>query len=419
MNESNAAPLSRRKLLSAAVPGLGSGLPRLYLRGASKQDASAEPRDVLVHVLLRGGMDGLTTCVPHGDPHLYTARPTLAIAPPGSSGGALDLDGFFGLAPAAAPLLTPWGNGHLAIVHAAGSPDPTRSHFEAFARMELGIPLQPLGSVSSGWLARHLQVTPALGAGPLRAAALVDVMPMTLAQAPQTLPIPDLSNYAFPGAPVTAALRESLIAGMYAGAAAPLSAIALDTIGTIHLLDLIDFANYAPAPGANYPAGSELAAGLRQSAALIKADVGLECVMLELGGWDLHSQLGPLNGVMALLLDELCRSLEAFYLDMLSDIDRVVVVVMSEFGRRVAENGSAGLDHGHGNAMLLLGGHIAGGQVHGTWPGLAPAALDHGDVAITTDYRDVVGEVLAKRLGNTALAQVFPNHTVVFPGVVV
>lgn len=401
-------------LASVALPNTLGALPRVFLAGRS----GGEPRDVLVHVLLRGGMDGLTTCVPYGDAHLYSARPTLAIQPPGAPNGALDLDGFFGLAPAAAPLLTPWHNGHLAIVHAAGSPDPTRSHFEAFARMELGIPLQPLGSVSSGWLARHLATVAPLGTSPLRAAALVDAMPLTLASAPQTLPIPDPSSYAFPGNPATAALRELLLASMYAGAGPPLSSVALDTLGTIHLLDTIDFANYAPAGGAAYPQGSELALGLMRSAAMIKAEVELECVMLELGGWDLHNELGALDGDMALLLGELSRSLEAFYLDLQADIERVVVVVMSEFGRRVAENGSAGLDHGHGNAMLLLGGHIDGGKVHGAWPSLAPAALDQGDLAITTDYRDVLAEILSKRLGNTALDQVFPNHIAIFPGVV-
>jgi uncharacterized protein (DUF1501 family) len=401
-------------LASVALPSSLSALPRVFLAGR----AGSGPRDVLVHVLLRGGMDGLTTCVPYGDAHLYSARPTLAIQPPGAPNGALDLDGFFGLAPAAAPLLTPWHNGHLAIVHAAGSPDPTRSHFEAFARMELGIPLQPLGSVSSGWLARHLATVAPLGSSPLRAAALVDAMPLTLASAPQALPIPDPSSYAFPGSPATAALREQLLASMYAGAGPPLSSVALDTLGTIHLLDSIDFAGYAPAGGAAYPQGSELALGLMRSAAMIKAEVDLECVMLELGGWDLHNELGALDGDMALLLSELSRSLEAFYIDLQADIERVVVVVMSEFGRRVAENGSAGLDHGHGNAMLLLGGHIDGAKVHGAWPSLAPAALDQGDLAITTDYRDVLAEILSKRLGNAALDQVFPNHVASFPGVV-
>lgn len=405
-------------LASVALPGGMSALPRVVLGGAPGGGSGGEPRDVLVHVLLRGGMDGLTTCVPYGDAHLYSARPTLAIQPPGAPNGALDLDGFFGLAPAAAPLLVPWSNGHLAIVHAAGSPDPTRSHFEAFARMELGIPLQPLGSQSNGWLARHLASVAPLGASPLRAAALVDAMPLTLAGAPQTLPIPDPSQYAFPGSSATAALRELLMHSMYAAAQPPLSSIALDTIGTIHLLSSIDFASYAPAGGADYPAASELALGLKRSAALIKAKVDVECLMLELGGWDLHNQLGPIEGEMALLLDELSRSLEAFYLDLGGEIERVIVVVMSEFGRRVAENGSAGLDHGHGNAMLLLGGHVAGGQVHGTWPTLAPAALDQGDLAITTDYRDVLAEILSKRLGNAALEQVFPNHVAQFPGVI-
>ena len=373
-------------------------------------------RDVIVHVLLRGGMDGLTTCVPHGDPDYYAARPNLAVPPPGQTGGALDLDGFFGLAPAAAPLMTPYANGHLAIVHAAGSTDPTRSHFNAFTHMEFGIPNQPLSSVSTGWLARHLQTTPALGSGPMRGVAISSLMPKTLAGAPMTLPIADLASFDFPGNPNTVAARRLALTDMYSGEPAPVGPAALSTMGSIDLLEQIDFENYVPAPGVVYP-NFALADELKQAAALIKANVDVETIYLEKGGWDTHDAQGVLVGRMADLLDELTSSLEAFYLDMLGQIDDVVIVVMSEFGRRVAENASLGTDHGHGNCMLVIGGAVAGGVLT-QWPGLAPANLDNGDLAITTDYRDILAEILDKRAGNTNLETVFPNHTPAYQGVI-
>ncbi|TAJ19194.1 MAG: DUF1501 domain-containing protein [Planctomycetota bacterium] len=414
------ARATRRGLLRGALLGSGalvgaSGLlPRVAFAGGARaaRDTSG---NALVFVLLRGGMDGLSLCVPHGDPDLYAARPTLAVPAPGAPSGALDLDGFFGLAPAAQRLLGAWNAGELAIVHAAGSTDPTRSHFDAFLHLELGIPNQALGALSSGWLARHLLSS--AGPSPLRAAALGQTLPLSLQDAPRTLAIPDAGQFGFPGAPATAALRQQLLAAMYGANTSALHAPGVDTLAAIQLLAGIDFAGYQPAPGAAYPADSDISLGLRQCATLIKAQAGVECMVLEMGGWDLHHSLGATLGSMANLVGELSDSLAAFHTDMQGQLDRVVVVVMSEFGRHVAQNASGGLDHGHGNAMLVLGGSVVGGQVHGTWPGLAPAQLDLGDLAITTDYRDVLGEILAKHLGSTALDQVFPQHVVQFPGV--
>lgn len=418
--EGEAVRATRRGVLRGALLGSGallgaSGLLPRVAFGAPRRAARDASGNALVFVVLRGGMDGLSLCVPHGDADLYTARPTLAVPPPGAPSGALDLDGFFGLAPAAAPLLGAWQAGELAIVHAAGSTDPTRSHFDAFLHLELGIPNLPLGTLSSGWLARHLASS--AGPSPLRATALGQTLPLSLQQAPRTLAIPDAGNFAFPGAPATAVLREALLASMYGATPGPLQPAGLDTLAAMQLLAGIDFAGYQPAPGAAYPADSDISLGLRQCATLIKAQAGVECMVLEMGGWDLHHALGATLGTMANLVDELCSALAAFHTDMQSELDRVVVVVMSEFGRHVAQNASGGLDHGHGNAMLVLGGSVVGGQVHGAWPGLAPAQLDLGDLAVTTDYRDVLGEVLAKHLGSTALDLVFPQHVVQFPGV--
>ncbi len=406
--------LSRGTLAGAAAASAPLWMPSVSL--ASPLGVSQ--RDVLVFVFLRGGMDGLTTLVPWGDPFLYGARPTLAVPPPGGAGTTLDLDGFFGLPPAAAPLLVPYGAGKLAFVHAAGSTDPTRSHFDAFQHMELGIPNLPLGSQTSGWLARHLQATAALDPlAPLRGVAATSTLPMTLAQSPKTLPIANFATFAFPGSTSTAPLRAKSLANGYAAVAPPLGPAALDTLSTIDLFKTIDFAGYAPSNGAVYPS-TTFGTGMKSIAALIKADVGVEAMMIERGGWDLHNNLGPLAGAMASLLDEVSNALLALYLDLATALDRVTLLVMSEFGRRVQENGSAGVDHGHGNAMLVMGGHVNGGQVHGTWPTLAPAALDQGDLAVTTDFRDVVGEILVKRCANTNLSTVFPSYTPQFPGIV-
>jgi uncharacterized protein (DUF1501 family) len=367
-------------------------------------------RPVLVQVFLRGAMDGLVTVAPYGDGDYYSARPTLAVAPPGGASGARDLDGFFGLAPAAAPLLTPYQAGHLAIVHAAGSTDPTRSHFDAFARMELGDPNQTPGHVDDGWITRTLAELAPFG-GPLRAIGVGDLLPLSLAGANGVLPIPDPGSFAFPGRAESASRRIARFADAYGRRGGLVGDAALGTLDAIAALAGVGLASYVPANGAVYPA-TPFGARLRGTAALIKAGIGIEVFTLDLDGWDLHAELGPLNGDMAALLDELTRSLEAFYLDLLAYLDDYVLVVLSEFGRRVEENGSDGTDHGHGNALFVLGGGVNGGTVHGTWPGLAPAALDNGDLAITTDYRDVLGEVLARRLGlgPAALARVFPQH---------
>jgi len=403
---------SRRALLAG-----GSAAAAAASLGTRAHAARGGTRPTLVQIFLRGAMDGLTTVVPHGDGDLYAARPTLAVPPPGGAGTAVNLDGFFGLAPAAAPLLTPYSNGHLAIVHASGSIDPTRSHFEAFARMEYGDPALPLGLLDDGWITRYLASTVASATSPLRAVAASNLLPFTLRGASNALPIPDLADFNFPGRVQTAAQRVQAIDATYGRRKAPVGPAALDTLASIQLLDTVDFAGYVPANGAVYP-DTALGARLRNTATVIKAGTGVEVVTIDVDGWDLHAELGPINGNMALLLDDLTRSMQAFYLDMLAQLDDYVLVCLSEFGRRVEENASAGTDHGHGNAMFLMGGHVAGGQVHAAWPGLDAASLDNGDLAITTDYRDVLGEVLQERLGVNP-ATVFPFHTFAFPGLIV
>ncbi|MFT4538626.1 MAG: hypothetical protein ACI841_000564 [Planctomycetota bacterium] len=404
--------VSRRAFLGgAAMATTPALLPRMTL---------ARPgliADTLVSVYLRGAMDGLTLCVPYGDTDLYTARPTLAIQPPGQPDGAIDLDGFFGLAPAAAPLLGPYQSGDLLFVHASGSPDPSRSHFDAQRFMETATPLQPTSSVTTGWIGRYLQGAPSIGNGAFRAMGVGARLPKTLNGGPGTLPIADPANFNFPGNLATAALRRTAIEQMYDRTRDPLASAADNTLASIDLLAGVDFAGYIPDNGATYPA-TPFGDQLKNTAAVIKSGIGLETIHLDLNGWDHHSAMGPVNGVLAGLLDELSRALEAFHLDMQLYWGRMVLVCMTEFGRRIRENGSAGTDHGHGGCMMVMGGHIAGGQVYtNPWPGL-DTSTGSGDLEVTTDYRDILAEILDERMGATHLSEIFPNYVPVYRGIV-
>jgi uncharacterized protein (DUF1501 family) len=409
--------VTRRAILkSAALGASGLTLSALLPRGArAARSIVGSGNPVLVYLFLRGGIDGLSLCVPHGDPDLYAARPKLAIPPPGAIGGALDLDGFFGLNPAAAPLLPAFAAGDLAFVQAFGSPETTRSHFLAFQKVEFGIPGQPLATASEGWLARHLATIPPATPTPLRCAVMHEVVPLSLAGAPNTLPVADPVTIAFPGDAGTAASRDAALRALYAGVGAPLGPAAFDTLDTIAMLEAQSFAPVEH--GAIYP-DTALGARLRGAAALIKADVGVEAIMLEEDGYDHHAAQGPQDGELAQMLDDLSRSLAAFRQDLAAHWQRVTLLAHSEFGRRVAENASLGTDHGRGGVAIAMGGRVAGGRVLGSWPGLAPAQLVNGDLAVRVDYRDVVSEVLAECLGATNLAVVFPGHVPQFPGLI-
>lgn len=420
--------VSRRIFLG----GAGSAIAATALSPALRAQRIAEMRrgagrDVIVVVMLRGGADGLTMCVPHGDLDYYAARGALAVPQPGMADGAVDLDGTFGLAPGMDVLEPVYQAGDLAIVDGAGSTDETRSHFDAFLKMEFGIPEQPPGTAFDGWLARHLQTTPPVAGSVIRGIALADLTPQTLAAAPSTLPIPDLANFGFPGNPVTEPQRRAAITAMYDDEAPPLGTAALDSMAAIDHLAGVDFAGYVPSTGAvPYPT-TDFGTRFMQTAALIKGDLSVEVVMLELGHWDLHNALGPTAGDMRSQMDELGSAMRAFYDDMAGLMDTVTVVVLSEFGRRIEPNASDGLDHGHGNCMWVMGENVAGGQVivkdtlgGSGWAGLTAMTDSRGDLHVTTDYRDVVSEILSLRGGNTDLTTLFPNYTppVTWPGVI-
>jgi uncharacterized protein (DUF1501 family) len=408
-------PISRRKLL------LGGGMACLSFSSWGAEapavlSGAARPGP-LVCLFLRGAADGLSLVVPYADSEYYTARPKLAIAPPGRPGGAMDLDGRFGLHPRLGPLLPAYRAGELAIVHAVGSPHATRSHFEAQDYMQTATP----GVVrQDGWLSRCLsaQPDPAAGAGSLRAVALGQEPPLALRGHPGVLSAPRLQKF---GLHAPGPLRDDLQAAfeqMYAPP--PLTrassstsrdslAVGAGALAAARRLRDLDLAGYAPDHDAVYPKPTQ---ALSEVAALIKAGVGLELAWLDIGGWDTHqNQGGADSGRLAKLLDPWANGLAAFRADLGERFADVLVLVMTEFGRTVRENGSGGTDHGHGSVMFLFGGRVRGGSVYGRFPGLSPAALwEERDLAVTTDFRDVYSEVARRQLGLTELSSILPGY---------
>lgn len=388
-----------------AVALLSLGFAPQFL--AEAVAASTRRRKVLVVVFQRGAVDGLNMVVPHGDADYYAARPTIAIARPGSAGGALDLDGHFGLHPRLEPLSGLYSRGQLAVVHACGSPDPTRSHFDAQDYMETGTP--GVKSTQDGWLNRVMaQRHDAEHAGAMRAVALSPQLPRVLQG-----PAPALAMSSIERMGVAAAARTGdAFEAQYAAAADQvLRQTGQEAFDAMRTLRAVEARGPRTAAAAAYPR-SPFGNALRQVAQLIKADVGLEIAYAEIGGWDTHVNQGGADGQLALRLADIGRTLGAFVTDLGTQMQDVVVVTMSEFGRTIAENGTRGTDHGHGNAMLVLGGPVRGGRVFGRWPGLSrEQRVDGRDLAITTDFRDVFSEVLTSHLGVDDLRPVFPGHT--------
>ncbi len=410
--------IARRIFLKqGALTLLSLGLaPRFLARTAA---ASEGRRRVLVALFQRGAVDGLNMVVPFGDRDYARARPSIAIAAPrrGDEETALDLDGLFGLHPRLAPLKPLYDRGALAIVHACGSPNPTRSHFDAQDYLETATP--GLKSTSDGWLNRCLQARPDPSRSPFRAVALTSRLPRSLQGSAPALAIDRLDRFGVraQGGDSSAALFEAA----YAAAADPrLRAAGREAFDAVRLLRRAAASRGRDSGPVDYPR-SNVGAALREVAALIKADVGLEIAFAESGGWDHHVNEGGANGQLAARLDDLARSLAAFVADLGDRFEDVVIVTMTEFGRTVAENGSGGTDHGHGAAMFVLGGRVRGGRVFGRWPGLAPEVRFEGrDLAVTTDFRDLFAEIAVHHLGVRDPGPIFPGFQVAperFPGV--
>jgi uncharacterized protein (DUF1501 family) len=387
---------------------VGVGSAPLWLQRAA---LAAAPRNkVLVAIFQRGAADGLNVVVPHGDSHYYDLRPTIFVPRPTLAAAgecAIDLDGFFGLHPSMSAMKPLWDSKRLAIVHAAGSPDPTRSHFDAQDYMESGTP--GFKSTHDGWLNRALP--PASGkVSPVRAISLGANLPRALTGANSACAVESLRKFA-----VKDSAASKVLQSMYgASQDTILGGTGRETFDAVKVLQAVEKTPYQPAEGARYPSG-KFGDSLRQIAQLIKADVGVEVAFADIGDWDHHTQeMGakPSVGRLANRLTEFSNSLAAFCHDLGDHMEDVVVVTMSEFGRTARENGNRGTDHGHANAMFVMGGPVQGGKVYGKWPGLAPEQLhENRDLALTTDFRDVLSEAVSRHLGNPALKPVFPNYS--------
>lgn len=395
--DQTALGISRRGLLT----GIGLGV----LGWASTTSALAQlavgpqsDTNTVVVVFLRGGADGLSVVVPHGDEDYYRARPNLAL----QGSGLFRLDEMFSLHPSLRGLGPLYEKGQLAAVHAVGSEDQTRSHFEAMDTMERGLAQRE--GPTTGWVARYLAAADNPSPSPLRAVAFGHTTPTSLVGATNAVTLASLADFQLSVSP---AAREAL-RRMYGHGKDEVAHAGRETLKVLETLGKLDPAHQKPQNGATYP-DTGLGAGLRQVATLVRARVGLEIACLDQGAYDTHVAQGGGVGWLSTLLSELGNSLAAFAQDLGPDLDRVTVIVMSEFGRRIAENTGLGTDHGHGGAMLLLGGGVHGGRVHARWPGLKEG-VGPGDLAVTTDYRDVLSEILATRFRGVDPMDVFIGH---------
>jgi len=370
----------------------------------------------LIAIFQRGAVDGLNMVVPHGEADYYRARPTIAIPRPQTPEGALNLDGFFGFNPRLSSLKPLWDSHDLAIVHACGSPDSTRSHFDAQDYMESGTP--GVKSTQDGWLNRYLQARREETATSFRAVALSQQLPRMLQGQAPALAMNQIAQFGIRGG--QGDLMSTGFEAQYAAAADQvLNGVGREAFNAMKTLKVADPSRYQPANGAQYPT-SPFGQALRQIAQLSKSEVGLEVAFADIGGWDTHVNQGGVQGQLATRLDDFSRSIAALVTDLGDRMADTVVLTMSEFGRAVNENGNRGTDHGHGNAMLVIGGGVRGGKVYGKWPGLGMDRRYEGrDLAVTTDFRDVFGEVVVRHLGLTNPQPIFPGYSVLtskFPG---
>jgi uncharacterized protein (DUF1501 family) len=423
-----------------ALALLAMGLPPEFLkRSLLAETRAAERKKTLICIFQRGAVDGLNMVVPFGETSYYESRRSIALAAPSKAAenSAIDLDGFFGFHPALQPLHELYGRSELAVVHAVGSPNPTRSHFDAQDFMETATP--GVKSTRDGWLNRVLadtahdcadctgrtldnkqahaadhaagQVAMATtGVAALRGVSLGAETPRAMRGKYPTLSITDLDTFGVAGGRDPD--LQDAYSRIYGTEAGTIVGSAADgAFEAINLLKKANIAQYRPASGVQYPTG-DFGRSLRQVAQLIKSGVGVEVAFVDIGGWDTHQSQGGGDGQLARRFQELSRGVRALYDDLGDRMEDVVVLTMSEFGRTVRENGTGGTDHGHANCMLVMGGPVKGGKIYGQWPGLAREQLYEGrDLAVTTDFRDVFGEIVQRHLGAKSLQKVFPGYT--------
>ncbi len=406
--------LNRRFFLhkgALAIAGTAA-IPTFLVRSVMAESAAPSGRRLVV-IFQRGAVDGLNMVVPYREANYYAMRPTIAIP----QNRVLDLDGFFGLHPSLTPFKPLYDQGHLAIVNATGSPSMNRSHFEAQEYMESGTP--GIKSTQDGWLNRALQAQDAREGSccqqhtTFRALALAPQVPLTLAGRIPAVALTNLNSFSVAGRGPRLSPAASAFQAMYAGSGDQIFHAAGDeTFAAVRMLRAADPAQYKPAAGALYP-NTQFGNSMRQIAQLLKANLGVETAFTNIFGWDTHHAQGGVEGQLSDRLRDFSASISAFWRDMGDGAENITLVTMSEFGRTARENGTAGTDHGHANAMFVLGGQVKGGKVYGHWPGLAEEQLNQNrDLALTTDYRQVLGEILTGEMGAQNLNRVFPGANV-------
>jgi len=400
--------MDRRTFLkSAGALSLGFLLPKSYAWAFSNPGATNQNK--LIVVMLRGAVDGLNVVVPYGDPAYYQARSSIAVARPGTDVGAIDLDGNFGLHPSLAPLMPLWQSKKLAFVTSAGSPDPTRSHFDAQDYMESGVPGAKL--VSTGWLNRLVSLLPD-NHSPVRALNVGPTIPRILA-GPASVANVDVGRAGGRKMVIDRPEVEQVFDKLYSGRNDALGTAYREAIEARHTIsqdlnDEMEMANRgAPTPNDNPNFGVQLAK-------LMSKDKTIQVAFMAFGGWDTHVNEGSGKGQLANKLAPLGKGLADFVNGLGAELDNTTIVVMSEFGRTAHENGNGGTDHGHGNVMWVLGGKVRGGKVYGRYDSLASSRLYEGrDLPVSTDFRAVLSSVLQAHMGleNPQLSKVFPNFS--------
>jgi len=399
--------------ITLASFGLMAAAPDFLHQFANAQTLTDKngKKKILITIFQRGAVDGLNMVVPYGDSEYYNLRNSIAIPKPDKTDGAVNLDGYFGLHPSLKPFETLWNNKQLAVVHSAGSPDNTRSHFDAQDYMESGTPGNK--GTRDGWLSRVLQTSSGKNDSAFRAVSMTQQTPRSMMGRYPTISMTNLADFS-----IKAGIYTKSVQGGFEGVYEQNSKDALgetgkETFEAVNFLKKANPAQFKPENGATYT-NTPFGRSLRQIAQLIKSNVGLEVAFTDTPGlnWDTHLNEGGSRGQLANLLRDFGANIAALVTDLGKRMDDVVILTMSEFGRTARQNGSNGTDHGHGNAMLLIGNSVKGGKVYGDWKGLKSDQLNDGrDLAVTTDFRDVFGEIAVRHLGNKNLGKIFPNYT--------
>jgi len=361
-------------------------------------------QNILICIFQRGAADGLNALVPYGDPEYYNKRPAIAVAKPGNLNGAIDLDGFYGMHPALAPLKSIYDAGELAMVHATGVPHGSRSHFSAQDLVERGI--TDKFSLNTGWLGRHLAQDNNAITSAFRIVSISGNVPVVLEGAEEPLALSDIESFSFDQGIIDAGY-PSILADLFR-TPLPFSNTAQSALSALDELSTAKPGDIKPDNGALYPT-TPLGKKLKQAGQLIKSTLPVEVICLDSDGWDHHESL---PGFIQQSLSDLANAVDAFYTDMGTNMQKITLLIHTEFGRRVAENGSLGTDHGTGSLAYVLGGGVNGGQVFSQWPGLRDQDLEmNEDLKITTDLRTIQSEILDKRLGGIDVNTVFPDFT--------